>query len=129
MPNLLSKCHTFFSSHLVGTLMVGICSSWIVSLGMHMTEPQPPTIAMVDITGLVNQFVETQVKLHLPDSELKQRVNQFGHQLQTTLTTLAEKQHEVILMQEAVVAGVPDVTPVVKTQLAFYQSNMPHPKV
>lgn len=126
MSNVISKCHSFFSSHLVGTLIVGICSSWIVSLGMHMMEPQPPTIAMVDITGLVNQFVQTQVKFHLPTPELKERVNSFGHQLQTTLTTLAEKQHEVILMQEAVVAGVPDVTPIVKAQLAPNKNGLAH---
>ncbi len=65
--------------------------------------------------------MHAQVTLHLPANVLQQRVNAFGQQLQTTLNALAQKRHVILLVQEAVVAGTEDVTPLVKQQL--FQSN------
>lgn len=122
MSNIIAKLQNILFSVTISQLIAGMLGAVMVLIAVHFTEPHPRTIATVDITGIVNQFVKAQVKQNLPTKELQQRVNQFGHQLQITLNNIAQKRHVVLLVQEAVVSGAQDLTPIVKQQL-FQTAN------
>jgi Type-F conjugative transfer system protein (TrbI_Ftype) len=75
------------------------------------------TLATVDVTGILRQFVHSQAKLNLPPKLLKLRATTFGHQLETTLNAIANEYHVVLILQEAVITGAVDLTPLVKERL------------
>jgi hypothetical protein len=75
-------------------------------------------IATVNVTGIVREFVQSQTKLNLPPKALEQHVKSFGHQLESTLKTLSNEYHVILMPQEAVIAGAQDLTPLVRQQLA-----------
>jgi Type-F conjugative transfer system protein (TrbI_Ftype) len=75
------------------------------------------TLATVDVTGLVRQFVRSQANLNLPHETREQQVKAFGHQLETTLKAIAKERHVVLMPQEAVISGAVDLTPLVKARL------------
>jgi hypothetical protein len=75
------------------------------------------TIATVDVTGLVRQFVRSQANLNLPHKTREQQVKAFGHQLEALLKTIAIERHVVLMPQEAVIIGAVDLTPLVKARL------------
>jgi hypothetical protein len=75
------------------------------------------TLATVDVTGLVHQFVRSQASLNLPHKIREKQVKAFGHQLETLLKTIAIEHHVVLMPQEAVISGAVDLTPLVKARL------------
>lgn len=114
MSNVLSLLHRLFSTiHPSGWIGLFVIA---VILLLKVIPAQSP-IATVDVTGIVRQFVRSQAKLNLPPKALEQRVNRFGHQLEATLNRIAQERHLVLLPQEAVIAGVSDLTPLVKQRL------------
>ncbi len=121
MSNIISKLPAFLFSVTTRSLIAGMLGAAIMLLIVHFTLATPQRIATVDITGIVNQFVQSQAKLNLPPRKLQQRVNRFGHQLQLALNQVAQQHHVVLLLQEAVVADAEDLTPVVQQQLQSQQ--------
>ncbi len=79
------------------------------------------SVATVDITGIVQQFVQSQAKLNLPANQLQQRVNTFGHELEIVLQDVSRSKHLILMPQEAVIAGSQDVTPLVEQRLQELQ--------
>jgi hypothetical protein len=89
-------------------LMVLLCKRMLVPT---------QTLATVDVTGILRQFVNSQDKLNLPPKLLKLRATAFGHQLETTLNAIAKEYHVVLILQEAVITGAVDLTTLVKERL------------
>jgi hypothetical protein len=83
------------------------------------TIKKPPVIATVNITAIVHEFVETQAKRRLPPDVLKKEVNRFATQLAPILNRIAKEHHVILLPQQAILAGAPDFTPLVKKHLHF----------
>lgn len=123
MFKAISKLQTVLCSIKASELLASIVGAAIVLMAMHFVEPSPKKIATVNITGIVNQFVQSQAKRNLPPKELQQHVNAFGQELQATLNIIAQKHNVTLLVQEAVVAGAQDLTPIVKQQLANMQDQ------
>lgn len=122
---VLSKLKIFFSSSphiswIVG-ISIGLCVLIFILNGNSFVRP---TVATVDITGIVQQFVQSQTKLNLSKSELQKRVNVFGHQLEVILQDLSSEKHLVLMPQEAVLAGSTDLTPQVMQCLEKYQETL-----
>ena len=119
MPNLFYKFKAFISSEentpffmkLLGLVLV------LLIINYSILHWQKPTIAKVDITKIVNQFLQAQLKLNLPQTAVQQRVKIFGHELELTLNKIAKKKHVVLMPSEAVIAGANDLTPEVTQEL------------
>jgi hypothetical protein len=121
---LLSKARQWLFSLTVREIVAGMLGASIVLIILHIIEPvQTPRVASVDITGIVNQFIKAQTADHLSTQALQARVNQFGSNLESTLKLLADKQHMVLLPQEAVIAGTVDLTPQVQKILQQKMAN------
>ncbi len=118
-----TKLQPFLCSLSVRDVLASIVIIASILMAVYIIETTPKKIATVNITGIVNQFVQSQAKLNLSSKELQQHVNTFGHQLQATLDIIAQKHNVTLLVQEAVVAGAEDLTPVVKQELAKMQSQ------
>jgi len=126
MSDYLSKLKEFFISLPNGLLVIGISIVlWILIFVFSGNSFTKPSIATVDITGIVQQFVQSQAKLNLPSSELQKHVNAFGHQLEITLQALSDEKHLVIMPQEAVLAGSMDLTSLIKQRLQDVQEMPP----
>lgn len=118
MPNTLSRLkEMLFTTTACYYLILGLLSTAFMMLIIYFIAPQKPAIATVDVTRMVNQFVQAQIKLNLPKQELQQRVKTFGAQLETTLNAVAKKQKVVLVPSEAVIAGGKDLTPLVQKDL------------
>ena len=119
MPNLFHKFKAFmgaeentpFFMKLLGLVLVLLIVNYSI---LHW---QKPTIAKVDVTKLVNQFVQAQLKLNLSQTEVQQRVKIFGHELELTLNKIAKKKQVVLLPSEAIIVGANDLTPQITQEL------------
>ncbi len=89
----------------------------ICAVILALRAPHVTPIATVDVTGIVRDFIRSQAKLQLPPKTLEQRVNTFGRQLEMQLHSLAKTHHVILVPQEAVIVGAPDLTPLVKAHL------------
>lgn len=69
-----------------------------------------PRIGVVNITGIVDEFVKTEAKNILPPEELKRRVQIFGTSLEKVLRGISIKKRVILMPSEAVIAGAKDYT-------------------
>lgn len=119
MRNWVAKLQYLLFSVTVNQLIAGMLGAAIVLMITHAVEPPAKRVATVDITGIVNQFVQAQATHQLPANELQQRVTTFGRQLQLAVNQVARERHVVLMVQEAAVAGAPDLTAAVRQQLSL----------
>lgn len=94
--------------------MLGALIMWFVLSAWH--SHASPKIGTVNITGLVNSFIKSQVSV--PQETLNVRVKEFAKTLDDTLHTVATDQNLVLLPSEAVIAGATDYTDVVKQKMS-----------
>ncbi len=123
MSNLVIKLKNLLFSVTASQVVAGMLGAVLILGITQIAVVKPERIATVNVTFLVNRFIQSQTKLNLPPKELQKRVNDFGRQLQTTLDKVAQKRHVILMMQEAAVAGTEDLTPVVEKQLMQSQDE------
>ncbi len=74
-------------------------------------------VAIVDITGLIHQFVKMELTQSDSPAKHQQRIHAFSAQLEATLQTVAKENHVILVPKEAVIAGGIDLTPEVSKRL------------
>ncbi len=74
-------------------------------------------VAIVDITGLIHQFVRVESKLPHSATEHQAHIQAFSEILEGTLQTIAEKKNVILVPKEAIIAGGIDLTPEVSKRL------------
>ena len=77
-----------------------------------------PNIGVVNITGIVNEFVNNKNQSNLSQAELKRQVRLFGESLEKTLRAVGVKNRLVLMPAEAVITGAQDYTQEVQQQLS-----------
>lgn len=91
---------------------------------------QPPQIATVDVTSMIQRFVETMADARLPKNQLQKRVNDFGQVLENTLKAVAEDKQLVLLPKEAVISGVKDISDeverIIHAKWEVHSNKLPH---
>jgi type-F conjugative transfer system protein TrbI len=95
-------------------LIGGAIGCWMMFILML---PQNRGVGVVNITGIINQFVKLQAQQNLPATQVKAHVQSFGHRLEISLHQIAHEQHVVLLPSEAVIAGAKDYTPQLQKML------------
>ena len=81
-----------------------------VSVVIALIRPVP-TIVTVDIKGTVAAFREPLMESPLSMEQQNERIATFTQAMEDALQTLAEREHVIIAVEPAVVAGSRDVTP------------------
>ena len=101
--------------YLVG--LISVCISLSMGFALNRYLPTNSHLATVDITGIIHRFVKMESTLSDSPQALQERTQLFSHQLETTLQTVAEEKHLVLVPKEAVIAGGADLTPEVTQRL------------
>lgn len=95
---------------------MGMIGALIITLFVQLMAPKP-TIATVNLTGIINGFIQSQTKQHISADELKGNMKVFSESLNQVLHTIARKKHVVLVPEQAVIAGSPDLTSLVMERL------------
>jgi hypothetical protein len=74
-------------------------------------------LAIVDITGIIRQFVKVESTQSDSPAQHQERIHAFSAQLESTLQTVAKENHVILVPKEAVIAGGVDLTPEVSKRL------------
>ena len=97
-------------------ITMGMIGAVIITLFMQWVAPKP-TLATVNLTGIVNGFIQSQTKQSISAAELKDNMKLFSNTLDIVLHQIVKKRHVVLVPEQAVVTGSPDVTNVVMQNL------------
>lgn len=76
-----------------------------------------PTLVTVDIKGTVAAFREPLMESHLSTEQQNERIAAFTQAMEDALQTLAEREHVIIAVEPAIVAGSRDVTPALQAMI------------
>jgi hypothetical protein len=107
---------------------------WFVPLGLIVVVtcffiPRPmPSIGVVNITGIINDFVATESKAAISPTDLRAKVKLFGNTLEKIVNDISVKKRIVLMPSEAVIAGAKDYTEEVQILLARAIKNSPQEK-
>lgn len=107
---------------------------WLLPLGViivitYFFIPQPmPSIGVVNITGIINDFVATESKAATSPENLRIKVRLFGNALEKIVHDISVKKRIVLMPSEAVIAGAKDYTEEVQILLARAIKNSPQEK-
>jgi conjugal transfer pilin signal peptidase TrbI len=101
----------FFNKEMGIQIFAQLCFGMIGALLVEgIIAYRTPTIATVNVTGLVDSFVKETVKRPLTSLQKQQNVMMFGQRLNQTVSDLAVKKHLILMLSEAVITGSPDLT-------------------
>ena len=110
----------FNKTQIVGYLpqiVFGMVGALIMQIFFIFLIHPAPSIATVNITGMVDSFVKETAKQTLTPDTMKQKVSQFGEGLNKTLQVLSDKKHLIIVPSEAVIVGATDLTETVQRNI------------
>ncbi len=79
---------------------------------------QKQRIGVVNITGLVEEFVKVQANNKLPQEEIRKNIRTFGVSLEKVLHEVSVKKNVVLMPAEAVIVGAVDYTQEVQNYLS-----------
>jgi len=97
--------------------LLGMLGSIFIFLFISIVEEKPKTIATVNITQLVDDFIKEKRQKKISSEIIKIETKQFGEALDETLHSIAEENHLILLPKEAIIAGAPDYTSIIKNKI------------
>lgn len=112
-PNVALIAALMMLSALMGTTISVVLSRVILP---------NPSLATVDMTGLMYQFVKSEATGSASLAEKRIEVRHFSQQLETALKTIAQEKHLILVPKEAVIAGSQDITAEVGARLSLSRS-------
>ncbi|AGO57700.1 protein TraE (plasmid) [Serratia plymuthica 4Rx13] len=96
----------------VGVVLISVASSWLT---VKLTATKT---VRFDMKETVNIFMRDVGALQLDEQQVKNKVSQFNGAMQDSLQQYQKANHVLILVTPAVVAGAPDITPLVRQDIA-----------
>jgi len=115
LKNIVNK--TDFNFNAAYAFLFGMLGALVVLTLVHFFMLPRITFAKVNVTAIVDQFIQQESAKHLSEIDLKSEVQWFGKQLEKNLQQIAKKNHLVLLPSEAVIAGVSDYTAVIQRMI------------
>ena len=99
--------------------IIGIYQIVIIILALSIYDSFYKTrIGVVNITGIVDEFIKVQAQRSVSPEELKKLVQTFGVSLEKELHNIGTKNHVVLMPAEAVITGAKDYTQEVQHYLS-----------
>ena len=95
--------------------MAGLAAAVVICVLYHTHGRQ--TVATVNVTGLINEFVQYESAQKLPPKKIRADVRQFGCTLEKNINQFAKKHRVILLPKEAVVAGAMDYTGLLRKEM------------
>ena len=89
----------------------------IMALAAERLLAPPPALAKVDLAGIVSAHLKRPDLAELSDQERAEQAGRFAARLEQAVAALADEYDAVILSAPAVIAGAPDLTPVLRRRL------------
>ena len=101
------------------TLLTGLLGGALGALCINhfYVSKTAPRIGTVNITSLVDQFVQMQASNNSSAQEKQIQIKAFGESLEAHLKEIAAKEKVVLLPSEAVIAGATNYTQELRQQL------------
>lgn len=98
--------------------VLGICQIAVFTFALCIYDSFYKTrIGVVNITGIVDEFIKVQAQSGISPDELKKRVQTFGRSLEKGLHDVGAKEHVVLMPAEAVITGAKDYTQEIQNYL------------
>jgi hypothetical protein len=112
--------------HFLGHFMTIMCQITLIVVVVFVTlricdvyrAYRGPNIGVVNITGIVNEFVKNKGRSNLSQAELKRQVHLFGESLEKVLRAVGAKNRLVLMPAEAVITEAKDYTQEVQQELS-----------
>ncbi len=103
-------------------MMLSALMGTTISIVLNRVILPSPSIATVDMTGLMYRFVKSEASGSASLAEKRIEVHAFSQQLETVLKTIAREKHVILVPKEAVIAGSLDMTAEVAARLSLSRS-------
>lgn len=103
--------------------------TWIMLIIFLIYLGPQQRIGVVNISGIVNEFVTAQAKSGLSKEDLKKNIQVFGTALEKVMHNISLKKHLVLMPAEAVIVGAKDYTQEVLQALPALPVTKPLPSV
>jgi hypothetical protein len=103
-------------------MMLSALMGTTISLVLSRVILPNPSIATVDMTGLMYRFVKSEASGSASLAEKRIEVRHFSQQLETVLKTIVQEKHVILVPKEAVIAGGNDLTAEVASRLSMSRS-------
>lgn len=97
---------------------ISVVCAVLITVALWLLFLQPPKLVAFDMKGTTDRFLLQSARLKLSDTERTALLQRYNQKLNQVLTARAASQHEVIVVSAAAVAGLPDVTPQIRKDLA-----------
>ena len=103
-------------------MMLSALMGTTISIVLDRVILPSPSIATVDMTGLMVRFVKSEASGSASLAEKRIEVRHFSQQLETVLKAIAQEKHMILVPKEAVIAGGNDLTAEVASRLSLSRS-------
>jgi len=98
-----------------GGFIAGLLGAALIFALYH--TPGQQKIGTVNITQMIDGFVQHESVQSLPPQTVKADVQQFGHKLEQEMQHFAQQHHLLLLPREAVIAGAQDYTAAIQKSM------------
>ncbi len=104
-------------------IIMTVLLSWSISLcSLYITWQywlKPPEVVSFDLKGTTNKFLLQSAKLNLTAEQQEQLVRLYNDKLNAVLQRRARLNQEMVIVQPAAIAGIRDITPQIRQELAY----------
>lgn len=108
----------FMETGIVAGFIGGLMAAVLICVIYHSIGRQ--TVATVNITGLINEFVQHESAEHYAPQKVKTDVRHFGRSLERDISQFSKKHHVILFPKEAVLAGAADYTGVFRKEMSAH---------
>jgi hypothetical protein len=91
-------------------MLICVLINILMSFAINHYLPVNNQLAIVDITGIIHQFVKMESAQSDSPAKHQERIHAFSAQLESTLQTVAKDHHAILIPKEAVISGGIDLT-------------------
>lgn len=98
------------------TISITVCLLTIAAYHFQFARDTPKIIT-VDINQLIDEKIQTLTSNGQDESTNKSAIQAFGRTLEANIKQISKENHLIILPAQAVIAGVPDHTDIIKRRL------------
>ena len=108
---------------LIKFIFIAVLLSCSISIGTVYIAWQywlkPPEVVSFDLKGTTNKFLLQSAKLNLTAEKQEQLVRLYNDKLNAVLQRRARLNQEMVIVQPAAIAGIRDITPQIRQELAY----------
>ena len=122
IKNLSIWQHELLLNYLT-SFLCGMLGAIVIFIIIHTFGTNTVPVAIVNITGMVDEFIKQEANKNVQPDDLKKEVRQFGINLNKELQSFSREKHIVLMPSEAVIAGSHDYTLYIYQRMQRHQAE------